>query len=251
MEDLPTIIVEFGQQRQRLKLDKDFFTIKQLLDLFSTNFQREINLDGFDITFLNGKLNDKTTIDFCHFENYQRFTIQSKIVKNQHDEIIALKQRLNTASVEAMEIAFLIKSIHANSQNLFQKLTSNNNQSLLSISPSTDEGIVRDTETSSIFESACSRTPSESNYVECRDDLTMINQKHQLEWRNPVQQNRSAHWNYKKPTKNFANNKSQLKKPINPNKPPLPQEKKKNIPCKYAAGGNCKRGSQCRFIHVV
>jgi len=73
----------------------------------------------------------------------------------------------------------------------------------------------------------------------------MINDKSQLEWRNPVlQQVRS----YKKPTKNFTD-KSRLKKP-------LPPEKKKNskqnllsfdihelvslVPCKYAAGGNCK-----------
>ncbi|CAF4285177.1 unnamed protein product, partial [Adineta steineri] len=45
--------------------------------------------------------------------------------------------------------------------------------------------------------------------------------------------------------------KPRVKKPFNINKAPLPPEKKKNIPCKYAAGGNCKRGSQCRFIHVV
>jgi len=71
-----------------LKLDKDFFTIKQLLELFSERFQREINFNQYDIILLNEKLHEKTTIDFCQLENYQRFIVQSKVVKTEREEIV-------------------------------------------------------------------------------------------------------------------------------------------------------------------
>jgi hypothetical protein len=95
-------------------------------------------------------------------------------------------------------------------------------------SQSTDEGIDRDTGSASIFESAHSDYQSESIYVECQEDLTIINEptrinnnkNSQLEWRNQPYRSR-PHWNSNKV-------KYQGKKPINPNKAPLPAEKKKN-----------------------
>ena len=89
-------------------------------------------------------------------------------------------------------------------------------------SQSTDEGIDRDT--GSIFESAHSDYQTESIYAECREDATIINESNrirndhnQFQWRNRPR----PQWNSKKV-------KHSEKKSINPNKPPLPAEKRKN-----------------------
>ena len=149
-------------------------------------------------------------------------------------------------------------------------------------SQSTDEGI----ESASIFESAHGDDVSESIYLECREDATLINQpirkinkdNSQLEWRNQAHRFRPQ-WNNNNKVKSSSNSskdhrgeKPRLQKPINLNKAPLSEEKKKNskwtnaflhlkyssilflsVPCKYAAGGNCKRGNflRTKFIHSV
>jgi len=287
--NLPIIIVEFGQQRQRIKLNKFDFTINELLELFSRTFHIIFDLQKYEILLFNKRLDSITHLDFTQLENYQRFKIQlnnnqiTPMIDNR-DEITSLKQRLNTASIEITEVAFLINSIHTNYKNLIKAFTDEDNHqsnqdltvppgfkplsNYRSTSPrgsqSTDEGIDRDTGSVSIFESAHSDYELESIYVECREDVTIINEPNRienndnskLEWRNQPYRPRSQ-WNSNKVkyqsnyNKDQFGDKSRLKKPINPNKAPLPAEKKKNIPCKYAAGGNCKRGSQCRFIHVV
>jgi hypothetical protein len=101
-------------------------------------------------------------------------------------------------------------------------------------SQSTDEGIDRDTGSVSLFESAHSDYQSESIYVECREDATIINEpngiktndNNKLEWRNQPYRLRPQ-WNSNKVQYQF-NDKPRLKKPVNPNKAPLPAEKKKN-----------------------
>jgi len=146
---------------------------------------------------------------------------------------------------------------------------------LLNTSPQdsqcTDEGIDRDAGSVSVFESAHSDYEYESVYLECREDLTIINEQNSIsnnnnsniECRNQPYRPR-PYWNSNniKYQSNYnrdqLNDKPRLKKPINLNKPPLPAEKKKNsmfrkfesshfhmfssflVPCKYAAGGNCK-----------
>ncbi|CAF0823715.1 unnamed protein product [Adineta steineri] len=298
--DLPIIIIEFGQQRQRIKLNKYLFNINELLEIFSKTFQISFNLNKYDILLFNKRLDLLTKLDFTQLNNYQRFKIQinnnnqtdkchSSTVKSE-DEFTSLKQRINTASTEIKHVSSLINSICKNYQNLIKTLINEENQSNdnhvhlsvppgfkplsklnqkhLNISPqnsqSTDEGIDRDVGSISVFESAHSDYEIESVYLECREDLTIINEPNpisinhnsKLEWRNQPYQYRPQ-WNSKKiqhqPNYNRDQfgDKPRVKKPININKAPLPPEKKKNIPCKYAAGGNCKRGSQCRFIHVV
>ncbi|CAF2643830.1 unnamed protein product [Rotaria sp. Silwood2] len=341
--DLPIIIVEFGQQRQRIKLNKIQFTINELLELFSQTFQHVINFKKYEIFLCNKRIDSMTNIDFSQINNDQRFKIKLKNNRaieqfysfNQNDlyassinsetnEITSLKQRLNRVSMEITEIALLINSIQTNYKNLMKTLIDEDNQTIdshksmietsnnsfaknlvhqpnedLTVPPgfkplsmtnrtssqdsqSTDEGIDRDTGSASIFESAHSDNGFESIYFECREDATIINEPNpitindnsKLEWRNQSYRSRPrSHWNSNKVKYQTNYNKEQfgdrphLKKPINPNKAPLPPEKKKNIPCKYAAGGNCKRGkilkinliimleiylgSQCRFIHVV
>ncbi|CAF4676740.1 unnamed protein product [Rotaria sp. Silwood1] len=341
--DLPIIIVEFGQQRQRIKLNKIYFTINELLELFSQTFQKLIDLKKYEIFLFNKQLDSMTHIDFSQLNNYQRFKIKlknnrtieqfdsfnhndlfSSSMSSDRNEITSIKQRLNTVSMEITEIALLINSIHKNYRNLMKTLIDEDNQAIhsqksvneisnsslignlihqsnqdltvppgfkpLSItnrissqdSQSTDEGIGRDTGNLSIFESTHSDYELGSIYFECREDATIINEPNpkaitdnsKLEWRNQLCRPRPrSHWNSNKVKYQTNYNKEQfgdkphLKKPINPNKAPLPPEKKKNIPCKYAAGGNCKRGktlkmtllvmfeiylgSQCRFIHVV
>ncbi|CAF1154624.1 unnamed protein product [Rotaria sordida] len=338
--DLPIIIVEFGQQRQRIKLNKIYFTINELLELFSQTFQNLINLKKYEIFLFNKRLDSMTNIDFSQLNNYQRFkiklnnnrTIEQIDSFNQNDlysslmicdrnEITSLKQRLNKVSMKVAEIDFLINSIHTNCKNLMKTLIDEDNQTIdlhkssnssltenaihqsnqnLTVPPgfkplskincissqdsqSTDEGIDRDAGSVSRFESAHSDYEFESTYFECRENATLINQPNypitindnsKLEWRNQSYRPRQrSHWNSNKVKYQTNYNKEQfgdkphLKKPINPHKAPLPPEKKKNIPCKYAAGGTCKRGntlkmklismfeiylgSQCRFIHVV
>lgn len=142
---------------------------------------------------------------------------------------------------------------HQSSQNLtvppgFKPLS--NHQSIitqkeLNTSPrdsqSTDEGIDHDAGSVSIFESAHSDYELESIYVECREDVTIINEPNeiknnvnsQLEWRNQPYRPR-PYWNSNNVKYQTNYNKDQyaerprLKKPINPHKAPLPAEKKKN-----------------------
>jgi hypothetical protein len=108
-------------------------------------------------------------------------------------------------------------------------------------SQSIDEGIDRDTGSVSVFESAHSDYDYESIYLECREDVTiindpnplMINSNSNLEWRNQPYHPR-PHWNSNKVKyqsnyhRDQMSDKPRLKKPINPNKAPLPAEKKKN-----------------------
>ncbi|UJR36085.1 hypothetical protein I4U23_028821 [Adineta vaga] len=286
--DLPMIIVEFGQQRQRLKLKKHIFTINELLELFSKTFQKVFDLKQYEILLSNQRIDSTKIFNFHQLDNFQRFKIQlnsktSTKIDSDENDLISVKQRLNIASKNLNEVAVLIKSIRNNYQNLIQMLNNEDNvsfhvnlsnehllippgfKSLSRESSSPDEGIDRDTESVSTFESAYSSHRFESVYLECREDNTIINEPNsiltknsnsKLEWRCQPYRSRpyvnrnkvKYQWNY---NKDQSNNKPCVKKPVNPNKAPLPLEKKKNIPCKYAAGGNCKRGSQCRFIHVV
>jgi hypothetical protein len=68
--------VEFGQQRQRLKLNKFFFNIKELIELFSGAFNTEFNLQRYEIVLLDERLDSMTVLDFTQLENYSRFRIQ-------------------------------------------------------------------------------------------------------------------------------------------------------------------------------
>lgn len=111
-------------------------------------------------------------------------------------------------------------------------------------SQSIDEGIGRDAGSSSMFESAQSDYDFETVYFECREDnQTIVNEPKQmttnnnskLEWRNPSFNPRPrSHWNSNKVKYQTNNNQKQfnekprLKKTTNPNKAPLPPEKKKN-----------------------
>ncbi|CAF1173274.1 unnamed protein product [Rotaria sp. Silwood1] len=308
--DLPIIIVEFGQQRQRIKLNKIYFTINELLELFSQTFQKLIDLKKYEIFLFNKQLDSMTHIDFSQLNNYQRFKIKLKNNRTieqfdsfNHNDLfsssmssdrneITLIDEDNQAihsqkSVNEISNSSLIGNlIHQSNQDLtvppgFKPLSITNRISSQD-SQSTDEGIGRDTGNLSIFESTHSDYELGSIYFECREDATIINEPNpkaitdnsKLEWRNQLCRPRPrSHWNSNKVKYQTNYNKEQfgdkphLKKPINPNKAPLPPEKKKNIPCKYAAGGNCKRGktlkmtllvmfeiylgSQCRFIHVV
>ncbi|CAF3881579.1 unnamed protein product [Rotaria sordida] len=305
--DLPIIIVEFGQQRQRIKLNKIYFTINELLELFSQTFQNLINLKKYEIFLFNKRLDSMTNIDFSQLNNYQRFkiklnnnrTIEQIDSFNQNDlysssmicdrnEITLIDEDNQTIDLHKSSNSSLTENaIHQSNQNLtvppgFKPLSKINCISSQD-SQSTDEGIDRDAGSVSRFESAHSDYEFESTYFECRENATLINQPNypitindnsKLEWRNQSYRPRQrSHWNSNKVKYQTNYNKEQfgdkphLKKPINPHKAPLPPEKKKNIPCKYAAGGTCKRGntlkmklismfeiylgSQCRFIHVV
>jgi len=75
-QDLPIIIVEFGQQRQRIKLNKFYFTINELLELFSQTFHILFNLKKYEILLSNKRLDSMTNFDFTQLNKYQRFKIQ-------------------------------------------------------------------------------------------------------------------------------------------------------------------------------
>ncbi|CAF4127938.1 unnamed protein product [Rotaria socialis] len=306
---LPTIIIELGQQRQRIKLNKVYFTLQELIELFSQVFQMKFDLQTYEILLSHKRLDSMTRIDFTQYNNYQRFKIQlknnrttelSNTIYSDKNEIASLKQRLNIVSNEIQNIALLINSIHRNYRNIITTLTDEDNQQDTPLnttasneyfkenrlhhdltappgfkplpnhrplnassldSQSTDEGIDRDAGSLSVFESAHSDHEYESVYFECREDSTLVNQPNSIminnnskpEWRNQSYNPRSrSHWNINKVKyqKNYNQEqfgeKPRLKKPINLNKVPLPVEKKKNIPCKYAAGGNCKRGKSSK-----
>ena len=116
-------------------------------------------------------------------------------------------------------------------------------QSITSIqdSQSTDEGISHDTSNISMFESVRCDSDLESIYHECYEDVAVINKlnsmmirdNNKLECCNQSYRPR-YHWNSNKVkyqsnyTRNQFDRKPRLKKPINPNKAPLPPEKKKN-----------------------
>ncbi len=73
---MPIIIVEFGQQRQRLKLNKFYFTINELLKLFSQTFNISFNLKKYEILLSNKRLDSMINLDFTQLDKYQRFKIQ-------------------------------------------------------------------------------------------------------------------------------------------------------------------------------
>ncbi len=73
---MPIIIVEFGQQRQRIKLNKFYFTINELLELFSQTFHITFNLNKYEILLFNKRIDYMTNLDFTRLEKYQRFKIQ-------------------------------------------------------------------------------------------------------------------------------------------------------------------------------
>jgi hypothetical protein len=88
------------------------------------------------------------------------------------------------------------------------------------------QSIDGDTESVSIFESAHSDYESESIYVECREDLTIINEPNRI--KNP-NNNTQLEWrNRPRPQWNSNKVKYQKKNTVNPNKAPLSAEKKKN-----------------------
>ncbi len=95
---MPIIIVEFGQQRQRLKLNKFYFTINELLKLFSQTFNISFNLKKYEILLSNKRLDSMINLDFTQLDKYQRFKIQlnnnqtinsyTSSVINDQDEIV-------------------------------------------------------------------------------------------------------------------------------------------------------------------
>jgi len=97
-QDLPIIIVEFGQQRQRLKLNKFYFNINELLKLFSQTFNISFNLKKYEILLSNKRLDSMINLDFTQLDKYQRFKIQlnnnqtinsyPSSVINDQDEIV-------------------------------------------------------------------------------------------------------------------------------------------------------------------
>ena len=68
--------MEFGQQRQRLKLKKFHFTIQELLQLFSRIFHTSFDLQNYDILLFNERLHSITNLDFTQLNIYPRFRIQ-------------------------------------------------------------------------------------------------------------------------------------------------------------------------------
>jgi hypothetical protein len=82
---LPIIIVEFGQQRQRLKLKRFDFNINELLKLFSQTFKISFNLNKYQILLFDKPLDSMTKLDFIPLDNYQRFKIQ---LNTNRDEIV-------------------------------------------------------------------------------------------------------------------------------------------------------------------
>ncbi len=75
-QDLPIIIVEFGQQRQRLQLNKFYYNLNELFELFSRTFQTKFNSQKYDILLFNNRLDSMTNLDFTQLDNYPRFKIQ-------------------------------------------------------------------------------------------------------------------------------------------------------------------------------
>jgi hypothetical protein len=68
--------VEFGQQRQRLKLNKFVFNVKELFELFSRTFHTTFNLQNYEILLFDKQLDSMINLDFTQLENYTRFKIQ-------------------------------------------------------------------------------------------------------------------------------------------------------------------------------
>ena len=68
--------MEFGQQRQRLKLNKFVVNVEELIELFSGIFNTKFNLQKYDIVLLDERLDSMTVLDFTQLENYSRFRIQ-------------------------------------------------------------------------------------------------------------------------------------------------------------------------------
>jgi len=73
---LPIIIVEFGQQRRRLKLNKFYLTINELLELFSELFHIAFDMKKYEILLFDKRLDSMTNLDFTQLDNYSRFKIQ-------------------------------------------------------------------------------------------------------------------------------------------------------------------------------
>lgn len=84
------IIVEFGQQRQRLKLNKFSFSINELIELFSRTFNISFNLKKYEILLFNKRIDSITNLNFTHLEIYQRFKIQyiDSPISNNQNEIV-------------------------------------------------------------------------------------------------------------------------------------------------------------------
>jgi hypothetical protein len=92
-------------------LNKFYFTLNELLKLFSETFQNSFDLIKYEILLFNKPLHSLTKLDFTQLENYQRFKVQlkrellcSSMVRNT-DEMVSLKQRLNTAALGITEVA--------------------------------------------------------------------------------------------------------------------------------------------------
>lgn len=82
-----TIIVEFGEQRQRIFSRKTNFTVKQLFALFSDVFHVEFDSLNFDLFLFDEKLSTMREVNLKTCKIYPRFRIDPK----NHDE----KQKLD------------------------------------------------------------------------------------------------------------------------------------------------------------
>ena len=76
------IIVEFGQQRQRLEYPKDVISFNELLVLFRAGFRISFDLFEFDVFFLDEKLNSQSIVDLRRSKVQPRFRISIKSWKS-------------------------------------------------------------------------------------------------------------------------------------------------------------------------
>jgi len=57
-------------------LNKFYFNLNELFELFSRTFQTKFNSQKYDILLFNNRLDSMTNLDFTQLDNYPRFKIQ-------------------------------------------------------------------------------------------------------------------------------------------------------------------------------